>query len=123
MSENEKIKSEFTQQPEGLGEVIRDVSQENINKIPVPREISTWLEKVERTQDNQTNQTITDNNGQIVLKPIIPPQNKISLNLTKTNFLTGFKKPFEDAARWLSVFILRLIKMKDGGVTFKNDVT
>ncbi|HQI13036.1 hypothetical protein KBB92_00355 [Candidatus Shapirobacteria bacterium] len=123
MSENEKIKSEFTQQPEGLGEVIRDVSQENINKIPVPREISTWLEKVERTQDNQTNQTVTDNNGQIVLKPIIPPQNKISLNLTKANFLTGFKKPFEDAARWLSVFILRLIKMKDGGVTFKNDVT
>ena len=95
MSENEKIKSEFTQQPEGLGEVIRDVSQENINKIPVPREISTWLEKVERTQDNQTNQTVTDNNGQIVLKPIIPPQNKISLNLTKTNFLTGFKKPFK----------------------------
>ena len=123
MSENEKIKSEFTQQPEGLGEAIRDVSQENINKIPVPREISTWLEKVERTQDNQTNQTVTDNNGQIVLKPIIPPQNKISLNLTKANFLTGFKKPFEDAARWLSVFILRLIKMKDGGVTFKNDVT
>ncbi len=122
MSETETKKTEFAQQSENL-RIVRDIGPENINKAPIPREISTWLEKVEKPQNDQNDQNITDDNGQIILKPIIPPQNKISLNLTKTNFLAGFKKPFEDAARWLSVFILRFIKMKDGGVTFKNDAS
>lgn len=86
-------------------------------KEPLSREVTTWMEKVEQSQI--PTQTINDNSGQPILMPSAPVNPKIILPVTKRAFVQGFKKTIEQAGRWLSVFILRLIKIKGGNVKFK----
>ena len=100
---------------------VRDISPDRLSREPVPREISTWLEKVEKMATDDP-QIVTDNQGQPVLTPSTPVNPKIILPVTKSTFISGFKKSIEEAGRWLSVFFLRLIKKKDGQITFKSDV-
>ena len=56
-------------------------------------------------------QIITDDQGQPVLTPSTPVNPKIVLPVTKSVFISGFKKSIQEAGRWLSV-LLRLIKKK-----------
>ena len=99
---------------------IVDVGRDNLNREPLPREIKTWMEKVE--ESSTTNQTfVNDDQGQPILSPSAPVNPKIVLPITRSTFLTGFKKSFQDAGRWLSVFFLRFIKIKKGNVIFKNN--
>ena len=99
---------------------IVDVGRDNLNREPLPREIKTWMEKVE--ESSTTNQTfVNDDQGQPILSPSAPVNPKIVLPITRGTFLTGFKKSFQDAGRWLSVFFLRFIKIKKGNVIFKNN--
>lgn len=99
---------------------VRDISPDRLSREPVPREISTWLEKVEKMATDDP-QIITDDQGQPVLTPSAPVNPKIVLPVTKSVFISGFKKSIQEAGRWLSVFLLRLIKKKDGQITFKSD--
>ncbi len=99
---------------------VRDVGRDHLNREPVPREISTWLEKVEKMATDDP-QIVTDDQGQPVLTPSTPINPKIVLPVTKSVFISGFKKSIQEAGRWLSVFLLRLIKKKEGHITFKSD--
>ncbi len=96
---------------------IVDIGQENISREPIPREIKTWMEKVEQVSTTQPN-TINDD-GQIT--PSSTSQNpKTIIPVTRKSFIAGFKKTWLDASRWLSTFWLRFIKIKKGNVTFKS---
>lgn len=97
-----------------------DIGRDSISKEPIPREIKTWMEKVEQASSTQP-QAVNDAAGQPLLTPTAPQDPKVVLPITRTTFVTGFKKTWLDAGRWLSVFFLRLIKMKKGEVTFKPD--
>ncbi|MFA6007507.1 MAG: hypothetical protein WC784_02575 [Candidatus Shapirobacteria bacterium] len=99
---------------------IVDIGRDNVNQEPIPREIKTWMEKVEEAS-SLNSQSINDDQGQPILTPSAPVNPKIILPLTRQTFLTGFKKSFEDAGHWLSVFFLRFIKIKKGNVIFKNN--
>lgn len=94
---------------------IVDLKQE----APVPREVKTWMERLEEDpilrQNNQNGQTNDDS----ALKPISSTPTKITLPTDKTTFTTGFSKPVNSAWRWLSEFILRIIKKNQGNVKFK----
>jgi len=98
---------------------IVDISRDSVNREPIPREIKTWMEKVEEASTT-TQSVVNDDQGQPILTPSAPTNPKIVLPLTRQTFLSGFKKSFQDAGRWLSVFFLRFIKIKKGNVTFKN---
>jgi hypothetical protein len=98
-----------------------DIGRENISNEPIPREIKTWMEKVEASSIQP--QQINDDSGQPLLTPINPQDPKIVLPITRASFIGGFKKTFTEAGRWLSVFFFRLIKIKKGNVTFKSDDT
>jgi hypothetical protein len=87
---------------------------------PVPREVKTWMEKVEQTQTNPVPLT-DDKTGAPLLTPAAPSNPVIVLPTTRTTFTGGFTKTVNDAGRWLSEFILRLIKIKKGNVKFKEE--
>lgn len=101
---------------------IVDIGRENISKEPLPREVKTWMEKVEEASSLQP-QNISDAQGQPLLSTPSPQNPKISLPITKLTFTSGFKKAWDDAGHWLSAFILRFIKIKKGNVVFKSDDT
>jgi hypothetical protein len=85
----------------------------------MPREVETWMEKLEKDQTQQ--QTVNDTQGQPLIQPTAPVDPKVVLPVTRATFAQGFKKTVEEAGKWLSVFIFRLIKMKKGKVTFKEE--
>lgn len=83
----------------------------------VPQEVKSWMQKIE--EDPGQMKTVHDDSGQPVLVPT-PNQNpKIILPITRAKFVEGFKKTFNEAGRWLSGFLLKLIKKKKGNVKFK----
>jgi hypothetical protein len=84
----------------------------------IPKEIESWLEKIEKDPTQQT--VVNDTNGQPLLQlPATDP--RIKLPTTRAKFADGFKKTVADAGRWLSVFIFRLIKIKAGKVKFEDE--
>ncbi len=98
-----------------------DIGQENIGREPVPREIKTWMEKVEQVTTSGPN-TINDD-GQITGASSNSQEPQITLPITKKTFIVGFKKTWQEAGRWLSSFWFRFIKIKKGNVTFKSHDT
>lgn len=116
MAENRERLGQESLQTEKYTKIV-DV--EAITKEPLSREVTTWMEKVEQNQTPM--QTVNDSNGQPLLTPTTPINPKIVLPVTRKTFVHGFKKTIEEAGRWLSVFILRLIKIKKGNVKFKEE--
>lgn len=89
------------------------------SREPVNKEVDSWMKKIEN-EDAQI-KTVNDAAGQPLLTPTTPVNPKIILPVTRQKFIAGFKKKMDEAGRWLSTFILRLIKVKDGDVEFKKD--
>lgn len=91
------------------------------NREPVvPREVRTWMQKLEEDPqiNNQTQTNTNDDNG---LQPIAPAVVKISLPTDRKTFTDGFAKPMDQAWRWLSEFVLRIVKQNQGRVKFKEE--
>lgn len=84
----------------------------------VSKDVERWVERIEK--DPIQMKTINDSNGQPLLTPATSTTPKVVLPITRKKFVAGFKKKVDDAGRWLSTFILRLIKIKDGEVEFKK---
>ena len=83
---------------------------------PLPREVESWMTKVEKVPTT----TVTDQQGQAIMQPSMPPAATIVLPVTRQTFTSGLKKKIEEAGRWLSEYIFRIIKIKDGKVKFKE---
>lgn len=98
--------------PEITAETVDVKPREIIDQKPeafVPRELQSFLQKIE--QDPIATPT-----------PILTSQNpKITIPITRTTFIDGFKKSFNDVGHWLSVFFFREIKLKESHVSFKPD--
>lgn len=105
----------------------QDRKRETIKIIDrlVPRdrrdhEVDSWLEKIERDpaqiQDQQMGSTATN------LQAVSQKADDIyQVPITKRNFVDGFRQSLDEAAKWLSVFILRIVKKKQGKVKFKQE--
>ena len=117
MAENKEILNKI---PEGVvnkPEVMTDVRERGGK---VPKEIESWMERIEK--DPVKMKTVSDINGQPLLQPVSPQKPVIVLPITRGKFVAGFKKTFDEAGRWLSTFVLRLIKRKNGEVKFKEEI-
>jgi hypothetical protein len=116
----------MTENKERLIETIKPKEQAGIiidtkpEAGPVPREVQSWMEKVEQTQTNPT-PIKDDKTGATLMTPTNVANPVINLPINKTTFTVGFTKKISDAGRWLSEFILRLIKIKKGSVKFKEE--
>ena len=87
-------------------------------EAPVPPELRSFLQRIE--QSPTANPTF-DPTGQPNLSPSVPSNPKIILPVSRTTFVSGFKKRIDDVGNWLSRFIFREIKLKEGDVSFKSD--
>jgi hypothetical protein len=99
--------------------VMTDLQKEK--DIPIPREVKTWMQKVEEDPSLNNNQSQIKGDDDSVLQPIAPAVVKIELPTNKSNFSKGFSKTVNDAGRWLSEFVFRLIKKNKGNVKFKEE--
>ena len=89
-------------------------------KVIIPRKIKNWIEELEEDPNlNKGNKIQGDDDS--VLKPITPAVTKIILPTNRTSFTNGFTKPVDQAWRWLSEFVLRIIKKNQGKVKFKEE--
>lgn len=116
MAESKEILNKV---PEGVvnkPEVMTDV-RERAGKVP--KEIETWMQRIEK--DPIKMKTISDVNGQPLLTTSSSQKPIIVLPITRGKFVAGFKKTMDEAGRWLSTFVLRLIKRKNGEVKFKKE--
>lgn len=109
---NQPVQTERPKQP--------DIIDVKPDLGPVPREVKTWMEKVEQTQTN-TIPITDDKTGTTTVSPTVSNDPVIVLPTTSTTFTNGFTKTVSDAGRWLSEFILRLIKLNKGKVKFKEE--
>lgn len=103
----EELKNEV-----GLTEVLRHSEE-------APPEIRRWIEKIE--QDPSQQKIVNDINGQPLLQTITPVAPKIVLPVSRSKFVAGFKQKVNEAGKWLSTFVLRLIKIKGGKVKFEKE--
>ncbi|MDD2224707.1 MAG: hypothetical protein PHP97_00900 [Candidatus Shapirobacteria bacterium] len=115
-SQNEQIVRQPTERPT---EIMRDLQKDQ--EAFVPREVRSWMEKVEKNPSlNNQGQKINGDDDS-VLQSIAPAVTKIVLPVDRKNFSEGFNKTMDDAGRWLSEFVFRLIKKNKGNVKFKEE--
>jgi len=93
------------------------IDLEKNREVIVPREVKNWMEKVEEDPALKNQ----NNNNDLILQPIATTITKISLPTNKKVFSQGFNKSVEDAGRWLSEFVFRLIKKNKGNVKFNQE--
>ena len=114
-SQNEQIVRQPTERP---AEIMRDLQKDR--EVIVPREVKSWMEKVEEETDLSDQGQKSSTNDDSILQPIVKTP-KIVLPTNRQNFSDGFNKTVEDAGRWLSEFVFRLIKKNKGNVKFKEE--
>ena len=116
MSEKEKINFG----PE-TGEKPIEIIDVQSRKEHLPNEVVDWMQKVE-TNQTQINIMSDLASQQTPNQQTIQTNNDLTkLSTTRTTFVTGFKSTVQEAHRWLSEFILRMIKIKKGKVQFKEE--
>jgi hypothetical protein len=117
MGENKemKISPEIEKTAKKETEVMVDLVDDT--RETIPREVKTWMEKVE---SDPVATGINDQNGQPLLTPTSGGKPVIQLPLTRKAFVAGFKKKIDEAGRWLTEFVFRVIKVHQGRVKFKD---
>ena len=85
--------------------------------INVSPDVANWLKKIER--DPMTITQVINDSGAVV-SPVSPPT-KTQLPISRNIFLGGFKKSVNETGRWLSFFLLRIIKKEAGNVKFNEE--
>ncbi|MDD4026589.1 MAG: hypothetical protein PHO75_00175 [Candidatus Shapirobacteria bacterium] len=114
--QNEQNSEQLGRQNEKPTEVLIDLKKDVI----IPREVQSWMEKVEQDPAiSGQNQIKGDDDS--VLQTIAPAVVKVSLPTNKKVFSEGFNKTVGDAGRWLSEFVFRLIKKNKGNVKFNEE--
>lgn len=96
----------------------REIISDQKPEAFVPRELMSFLEKIEL---DPAQQSVVNDQNQPQLTPTAPTNPKVILPVTRQTFVDGFRKTFDDVGSWLSRFLFREIKLKDGNVTFKTD--
>jgi hypothetical protein len=100
---------------------IEMVDLEKNREVTIPREVKSWMEKIESDPQQQQNDNQNSNtNDDSALQPINSVK-QVVLPMTKDDFSSGFSKTLFDAGRWLSEFVLRIIKKERGNVKFKQE--
>jgi hypothetical protein len=90
-------------------------------KEPEPeKELEGWLEKLEKGENIQLSQPVTDDYGQILVQAAAPQKPKIILPLDEQGVSLGITKKISESIRWLAEWCLRLIKMWPGRVEYDS---
>ena len=113
-NQQERVDEKFERKNEKPLEEMVDLKKDVI----IPREVQSWLEKVEIDPDLNRQDP---NNDDSTLQAVATTVTKIVLPIDKRNFSRGFNKTVSNAGRWLSEFMFRLIKKNKGNVKFNEE--
>lgn len=86
----------------------------------IPREVSSWLKRIEK--NIYLSKPVTDDQtGQVLVTSSQAKKPKIILPLKKQKFAFGLSQKASEAIRWLTEWCLKLIKMHPERVAFKEE--
>lgn len=90
---------------------------------PVPEQVSSWMEKLEKGEDIQLPQPIT-HDDQVLVTSVNPQvdEEKIVLPMTEKQVEKGLHEQLFTGARWLAEWCVRLVKKFHGKVVYRADV-
>lgn len=89
-------------------------------EIEPPKEVASWLERVEKGDVFLAKPVIDDQTGQTIVTAPSAKKPKIVLPLDKDELILGLKEKVTEAVRWLAEWCLRLIKMHPERVKLKK---
>lgn len=89
-------------------------------KAEIGPEVKDWLAELETGEEVQLPKPVTDEDGQVLIKPAAPQKPKIALLVDEPTFQKGFKKSVSDSIRWLVEWIKRVILMFPERTIFKE---
>lgn len=119
MAENKEILTETLKHtPESVENRPDALTDLQAREERLPKELDSWIKKIEK---DPRQQVINDDNNQPLLQTTASTTPKVVLPVTRQKFIAGFKRKVDEAGRWLSTFILKLIKTKGGEVEFRKD--
>lgn len=101
--------------PEGLVDVAER------RRPTVPREVESWLTKLETDPEVSPSQQADPSAGAQVAQIKQSLRAKTKLGVKRSTFVAGFSQSVAQVAKWLSTFILRLIKKHNGDVEFEKE--
>jgi len=107
---------------EGPKEVLSELFREEVPIVETKLELEV-PEEVERLEgvakELHTIQPVKSNLGKIIVQPVNKKQVKITVPLTKNQYLANLRQPTENSIRWLAAWIGRLVKMFPGKIGFR----
>ena len=96
-------------------------SLERKPELRIPKEISGWLEKLEKGDVYLAKPVVDDQTGQVLVTAPSAKKAKIVLPLDKQKLIYGLTQKTSEAIRWLAEWCLRLIKMKPAKLMLKTN--
>ncbi len=104
-------------------EASRGKPVETVTEIPsepeVEKKVEGYIEKVEKA--GETQQIVVDDyTQQILLKPMVNQNAKVTLPLTSDQIQTGLHQQVWESIRWLAEWCVRQIKILKDRVVFKS---
>jgi len=89
-------------------------------EIEPPKEVASWLERVEKGDVYLAKPVIDDQTGQPLVSAPSTKQPKIVLPLDKDELILGLKEKVNEAVKWLAEWCMRVIKMQPENVVFSE---
>jgi len=90
-------------------------------EVEPPKEVASWLERVEKGDVYLAKPVIDDQTGQPLVTSPSTKQPKIVLPLDKDELVLGLKKKVNEAVKWLAEWCMRVIKMQPENVAFSEN--
>lgn len=85
-------------------------------------EVEGWLEKLEKGEDIQLPQPVTDDQGQVVMADAgaVVTEEKVVMPLTVVEMDSGLKQSVNSSARWLSEWVKKIMKQMGDKAVFRQ---
>lgn len=85
-------------------------------------EVEGWLEKLEKGEDIQLPQPVTDDQGQVVMADAgaMITEEKVVMPLTVVEMESGLKQTVNSSARWLSEWVKKIMKQMGDKAAFRQ---
>ena len=105
----------------GWGPVEKEPGLAEYKEPEIPKETEGWLEKLEKGEDIQLPQPVTDDDDQVILDNAEPKVDKVELPLTKQETEKGLHYKVWDSIRWLAEWCVKMAKTNPNKFNYQKE--
>ena len=91
-----------------------------IKETQPSKEVENWMKKLEKGEDINLPQPVTDDFGQTLVQPAVTQKPNIILPMTEEEINIGVTKKIVNSIRWMAEWCLRLFKKDSQRVEYKK---